>query len=540
MEDNKVKKTFVGGAILLGAAGVMVKVLGLFFRIPLTNIIGAEGMGYYGLAYPIYVMMLTISSSGLPTAISKMISERRSVNEYYEAYRVFKISFRLMLYLGLGTGVLMFVFAPLIAKLQMQPAAVYPLRATALALVLCPLLSCYRGFFQGQRNMKPTAFSQIIEQVFRVGFGLGLAVILMKKDLAHAAAGASFGASAGAFFGLIAIMVLFHRNRPVMVDEIRQSGRKPKQRERGIFKDLITIAIPTTIGACIMPILNFIDTLIVNRRLISIGYTEVVARTLYGELSGMAAPIVNLPQFLTQAICLSLVPVISDAFRRGDSDFVKKNTNLGVRYALTLGLPCAVGMFVLAEPIMRLFYPTQQESFANAAVCLRIYAVGLVFLAVTHAITGVLQGLGKQNIPVRNLLIGAAVKTVVTFILTGIPAINVRGAAIGTAVAYATSAVLNLIAVKKYTGVRFELVSVLIKPAVCAAVMGGCVFGVFKAVRGTLKTGNTISTVLSVAAGVVIFALMLFITRAITAEELETMPKMGRVVKLLRKLHIVR
>ena len=150
-EDNRSKKTFVAGAALLGLAGIVVKVLGVFFRVPLANIIGAEGMGIYGVAYPIYILMLTISSSGLPTAISRMIAERRSVGQYYEAYRVFKVSFKVMLGLGLATGIILFVFAPVITGIQKEPEAVMALRATAPALVLCPIMSCYRGFFQGQK-----------------------------------------------------------------------------------------------------------------------------------------------------------------------------------------------------------------------------------------------------------------------------------------------------------------------------------------------------------------------------------------------------
>ncbi len=539
MEENRAKKTFIAGAVLLGAAGILVKVLGLFFRIPLTNIIGADGIGYYQTAYPVYTFMLTISSSGLPTAISKMISERRSTGEYYEAYRVFRISFKVMLALGLGTGLVLFIFAPLITgQIQKEPDAVYAMRSMAPALILCPVLSCYRGFFQGQRNMAPTAISQLVEQIFRVGLGLGLALILRKIDLAHAAAGASFGASAGALFGLIAIMFIFQANRPRMLSEIKTSGRKPKQSSRSIMHDLLAIAIPTTIGSCILPILNTIDTVIVKRRLLGLGYPDEIARTMYGELSGMASPIINIIQVITQAICLSLVPVISDAYRRDDMDFVRKNVSLGLRYAFTVGLPCAVGMFTLARPIMQLFYPTQTASLDNAAACLRIYTIGLVFLAVNHSLTGVLQGIGRQGIPVRNLFIGAIVKTVVTFVLTGIPSINVRGAAVGTAVAYLVAAGLNYVAVKKYTYVKVDVVLTVIKPVIAAAVMGICVFGGYRLVHA--KMGNTVSTLAGVAAGVIVYVLMVFITRAITAEELESMPKLGKLARVLKKLHLVK
>ena len=532
-EESKAKKTFVAGAALLGVAGVLVKVLGVFFRIPLTNIISAEGMGYYQTAYPMYILMLTVSSSGLPTAISRMIAERRSVGQYYEAYRVFKISFKVMLGLGLATAVLVFILAPWITTVQNEPDAVYALRTTVPALLLCPVMSCYRGYFQGQKSMAPTAISQVVEQVFRVGIGLALASLLMAKGKPHAAAGASFGASAGALFGLIAVLFMFVRNKPNMVAEIRESGRKPVQSVRGIVGDLLKIAIPITIGASIMPILNWIDTLIVKNVLVNIGYTDVAARTLYGELSGMASPIINFPQVLTQAICLSLVPVITDAFKRDDMAFVRKNSALGLRYAALVGLPCSVGMIVLAKPIMQLFYSSQQDSIANAAACLSCYAVGLYFLSAVHALTGVLQGIGKQGIPVRNLFIGAVVKVIVTYVLTGIPAINVKGAAIGTTCAYIVACWLNLVAVRRYSGMRVDHKLMLIGPAISSAVMGVAAFAAYKVLSG--HSGNAVSTLGAVAAGVVVYVIMVFITRSIKMEELSSVPGMGRLRRLFRK-----
>ncbi len=530
-EDNRAKKTFVAGAALLGLAGIVVKVLGVFFRVPLANIIGAEGMGIYGVAYPIYILMLTISSSGLPTAISRMIAERRSVGQYYEAYRVFKVSFKVMLGLGLATGVILFVFAPVITNLQKEPQAVMALRATAPALVLCPIMSCYRGFFQGQKSMGPTALSQVVEQVFRVGIGIGLCVILSRIGLAEGAAGASFGASAGALFGLIAVMFRFVQNKPKMLKEISESGRKPIQPMRGIILDLLAIAIPITIGAAIMPILNGIDTIIVKNRLLSLGYNDTVARTLYGELSGLASPIINVPQVLTQAIALSLVPVISDAFRRDDMDFVRKNSALGLRYSALVGLPCSLGIIALAKQIMQLFYPTQTASHDNAAACLIMYAIGLFFLSGVHSLTGVLQGIGKQGIPVRNLFIGALVKVAVTFLLTGIPAINVKGAAIGTTCAYIVAFLLNLAAVVRYTSLKVDLKLMLIGPLISSGVMFAAVFGAYRLLR--VHSGNAVSTLASVCIGILVYVVMIFVTRSVRLSELSSMPVVGKAIRKL-------
>ena len=533
-EENNAKKTFVAGAALLGVAGVLVKLLGVFFRIPLGNIIGADGLGYYQTAYPIYILMLTVSSSGLPTAISRMIAERRSTGEYYEAYRVFRVSFKVMLGLGLATAVILYVFAPMITKLQEEPDAVYALRTTVPALLLCPVMSCYRGYFQGRKSMGPTAVSQVVEQIFRVAIGLALAYLLIPKGMAHAAAGGSFGASAGALFGLIAILFIFVRHRPVMVAEIKESGRKPIQPVAEIVRELLAIAVPITIGACIMPILNGIDTFIVKNVLVKVvGYTEEAARALYGELSGMASPIINFPQVLTQAICLSLVPVITDAFKHDDMDFVRKNSALGMRYAALIGLPCSIGMIVLARPIMQLFYPRRPESIDNAAACLVFYALGLFFLAAVHALTGVLQGIGKQGIPVRNLFIGAVVKVAVTYLLTQIPSINVKGAAIGTTCAYVVACWLNLAAVRRYAGMKLDLKLMLIGPLISSVVMGAAAFAVYRVLSS--RMGNAVSTLAAVFAGVVVYVIMVFVTRSIKMDELSSVPGFRKLSRLFKR-----
>lgn len=538
MEDNKSKsKSFVLGAAILGVAGLITKLLGAAFRIPLTNIIGASGMGYYQTAYPIYVLLLTISTSGIPTAISRMVAERRAQDQYYEAHRVFKTAFKLMLGIGLVTSIGVLIFAPTICDWQMEPESVYALRAIAPALLLCPVMSCLRGFFQGRRTMAPTALSQVVEQVFRVGLGLLLSYLLLAKGPQYAAAGASSGASFGAVFGLLAVVIIYFAKLKDIKAEYGEN-LVAIDSEKKLLKEILFIAIPITLGAAIMPILNSIDTLIVKRRLISIGYDSEVARTLFGELTGMAAPIINFPMVFTQAVCMSIVPVVTDAWKRGDKDFVKYNCGLGLRYALIIMLPCAGGLIALARPIMKLLYPRQIESAISAAGCLAIYAVGMIFLSIIHTLTGLLQGIGKQNIPVINLAIGAAVKVVLTYTLTGIPSINVKGAAMGTVGAYIVAALLNFLAAKKYVGAELNVKLTIVKPLISAAVMSAIAWLCYEAAVHTF--GNAVATLIAIAAGVVVYVIMIFATRTITSADLDSIPKLRKLAKLLRKLRLVR
>ena len=529
------KKTFMKGAIVLGVAGIIVKVLGAFFRIPLANIIGDTGMGYYQTAYPIYVLLLTLSTAGIPTAIARLVSERNAEGDNQEAYKVFKVSFGLLLGIGLVSCAILFLGAPLFVKHTAAPEAIHAMRAIAPALLFVPIMAAFRGYFQGLQDMSPTATSQVYEQLFRVVFGLGLAILLVPKGIEYAAAGASFGATAGAVFGLIAIFIVYLRRRKTLQAEIANSIDCGHRESGGtIIKKIIIIAIPITIGAAIMPIMTSLDLVIVQNRLVEAGYTAEQANSLYGQLSGFSAPLINFPQVLTQSVAMSLVPAIAAAYKTKDMDFLRHNVSLGLRTSMIIGLPCAVGLIVLAEPIMKLLYPSQIESALNAAGCLAILAFGVIFLSSVQTLTGILQGVGKQMIPVRNLAIGAVFKVAITYILTGIPELNVKGAAVGTVAAYIVASTLNLMAVKKYTGVKFDVSLTYIKPTVSAVCMGAVVWGGYRVLFGVLNS-NSISTVISVGLGVIVYVVLMFAMGAITDEELLLLPKGRKLAALAGK-----
>lgn len=533
MEERN-KKTFVGGAALLGVAGLLSKILGACFRIPLANIIGDDGMGYYQTAYPIYIALLTIATTGIPTAISRMVAERRARGKYRESFRIYRYSLLLMACIGLFTGLVMFLFAHQICNYISEPNAVWCMYSLAPALVVCPVISSIRGYFQGQQNMVPTAVSQVVEQIFRVSTGFVLAMVFLKKGLEYAAAGATSGASIGGGLALLYTAIAFWRKKPALMAEFEPDTGEPKLPAGKIFRELLSIAVPITLGALIMPIINTMDTVVVKTRLISIGYDQVTARSLFGQLSGMASPIINMPDAVTAAVCMSLVPVIADAKLRGDTDFVKQNTQLSVRYASLVGMPCAVGIFALAQPIMLLLYPLQKEAAINAASCLAAYAPGIALLAIHQALSGVLQGIGKQSIPVRNLFIGAVVKLIATYILCGIPSINVTGAAYGTVITYTISALLNYLSAKKYTGVKLDFMLCIVKPLFASVVTGACAWGVHKLLMPAI--GNGLATLVSIGVAVIIYVAVVFLTKTITAEELKGIKKLEKLVKILDKV----
>lgn len=528
------KKSFIQGAVILGIAGLIIKVMGAFFRIPLANFIGDEGMGYYQTAYPIYVLFLTLATAGIPIAISKLVSERVAVDNYYEAYRVFRVSFVLLFTIGICSAAILFFGSEYIVNAIGNPGAQYAMMAIAPALLFVPIMAAYRGYFQGMQNMKPTATSQVVEQFFRVGTGLTLAYVLVSTGREYAAAGASFGATAGAVAGLLAIIGIYLYKRKSMQGDINRTYRPNGEKGSKILAKIFIIAVPVTIGAAIMPIMNTIDVGIVMLRLQETGWTEEAANGLYGQLTGMAGPLINFPQVLTQAIAMSLVPAIAAAHKQKDIKFLNYNVRLGIRTAIIIGLPCALGLMTLAEPIMLLLYPLQKASAVSAAPCLFIMAFGVIFLSTVQTLTGVLQGLGKPMIPVINLFIGAIVKIGLTYTLTGIDSINVKGAAIGTVAAYIVASTLNIMAVKKYTGVKFDVMLTFVKPIISVITMSIFVWVSYRILFGVL--GNGFSTVIAIIIGAAVYAVMLFITKAITNDELKMIPKGNKIVKVINRI----
>lgn len=527
------RDNFLKGAAILGLAGIIVKILGAFYRIPLSNMIGSEGMGYYQTAYPLYVLLVAISTSGFPTAIAKIVSEKRALHDYRGAHKVFRISFLGFLAAGIITSLFVYFTAGFIVNKIGNSNAYYSLIAMTPALFFVPIMSAFRGYFQGRQSMTPTAISQFVEQLFRVAIGLFLAYQLVGLGLPAAAGGASFGASAGAIAGTIIMIIIYIREKGKITSEIKNSAATESESISKIVKDILIIAIPITIGASILPIMSTIDTFLIMRRLQEIGFTEKEATALYGQLTGNAQTLINLPQVLSMAIAVSLVPAISSAFARKDFGEIRNTAKSGIRVTLLIGLPSALGLFILSTPIIDLLYYNYSlvEKQSTGAI-LQILAISLIFLTLIQSLTAILQGVGKIMIPVRNLAIGAVVKTILTYILTGIYSVNVKGAAIGTVMAYLVAAVLNFIEVKKHTKVQFRFIDIALKPIISTLIMTVVVWISYRYTSGLL--GSKLSTVFSIGTGGIAYVIALLLSGALTSEDFELLPKGERLAKKLK------
>jgi stage V sporulation protein B len=527
------KHSLLKGTLILSIAGVIVKVIGAVYRIPLANIITSEGMGYYGSAYPIYGFLIAISTTGLPTAISKLVSEKMALGQPGEAHRVFRVSFVTLFAVGLISSTALFAASKYLVNAIQNPKAYYSMIAVAPALFFVPLMSAFRGYFQGLQNMVPTALSQVFEQLGRVIVGFILAIVLLPRGLEYAAAGASFGASSGAVAGLIVIYMVYLLNKKKILADGKHSPIGVRESTNSILYRLFAIAIPITLGTSVMPLMTLIDLGIVVRRLQFAGFSIEQSNSMYGQLSQMAATLINFPQVITVALAASLVPAVSESVARRDWQGLRRKSVVGMKTGILVGLPASAGLFVLARPIMLMLYPREPEAW----MVLQVLALGFVFLAVIQTATGMLQGIGKPIIPVRNLLIGSVFKLVTSYFLTGIAAINIRGAALGTVVGYMAAAVLDYAAVKREIGFRIGIMDSLIKPVAATVVMSAAAAAVYAAALRAVGS-NTLATLAAVSAGAALYGVVLVLIGGVTAGELELMPGGKRITALLRRAGI--
>lgn len=547
-QKENTKNTFVKGAAILGIAGLTVKILGAVFRLPLAGMIGAEGMAYYSPAYYAYTVFVVIATSGIPVAISRMVSERITVQEYGEAHRVFQISLKLMTGIGIITFVIMFFGSGFLADLFGIKEASLSMKTVAPALLFVPIMAAYRGYFQGMQNMKPTAISQVIEQVFRVFFGLLLGYLLYNGSVGaglsskfsageKGAAGAAFGATIGSFAGLALILFIYVLSKRMIFGRIRRygSGRSALSNKE-ILGRILVIAVPITIGAAITPIMNLIEVPVIMKALINSGWDRSVANNLYGQISGFCTPIINMPQVLTMALAMSLVPLISSAFKRQDTEELRYNTAFAMKIAMVIGMPCAIGMAVLAEPILLLLYSSRWNEAVSAAPTFAILAIGVIFVSVVQTVSGILQGVGKQNIPVINFIIGLVIKIILTYILVSVKSLNIKGAAIATVITYVIVAALDVKATKKYLKVKFNITDVYIKPAISAIVMGAVAWFIYYVCFGGVQGSKLICALAIITAGIV-YLFMLIITKTFDSKEIEHIPGGEKINGLISKFN---
>lgn len=522
-------RSFVNAAVIFGMAGIIVKIIGAFYKVPLGSILGTEGSSYVAFVYPYYNWLLVVSSAGFPAAIAKIVSEYNAKGDHVGSETVFVLMKRVMMWIGLVTMTILFLLAPTLTRTFGNPNAVFSMQAIAIALFFVSYMSAYRGYFQGHHNLMPFGVSQIIEQIGRVSTGIILAIVLMPIGVKYAAAGATFAASFGAILGTILLSVWYGKHRKkhnlpiVKIGKIRD--------HKALIKRIISLAIPITIGASVMPLVNMIDGFIIINRLQDIGYGET-ARAFYSYHAFYAASMVNFPQILFTAIQVSLLPAMSHLMAINDHLGMQNTVKTGMKVALLIGVPSAIGMSVLSGPIISLLWPNLSDVVAFTPQVLQVVSLSLIALSLFQATTGMLQGIGKQHHPAKNLLIGAAVKVVACYVLVGMPQINILGAGLSTILAFLIAVTLNVMVLFRTIRPQINLSHIILKPIFAAVVMGILVKLTYVLIFGAF--GNAIATLGSVVAGVFVYGLMLVLLKALDQDDLAFLPGKRILKKLVR------
>ena len=490
------------------------------------------------MAFPIYFFAMTVSQAGVPVAISIITAERVALNDIYGAKRVFKISMALMLITGILFSALTYFSASWLIDLHFirDPRAYLSVVSLAPTVFFVTFLASSRGYLQGWQRMTPTAVSQIVEQIFRVITMILLADLFLPWGLEYAAAGASLGALAGAVTGLI-VLVYFHIKLNKEIDIKYGVDLKPTEQSKNesafaIMKRIFTLSLPVSAASIMLPVVSNLDLMIVPQRLEVAGYSVHQATELFGYLTGMAVPLVNLATILTASLAVSIVPAISEARALKDTTRIYRQTAAAVRISNFVCFPAFVIVFLLATPIASLIY-----NAPGAGPAVMISAVSIILLGLHQVSTGVLQGLGHTTIPMINMILAAAAKVALNWTLTAIPTLGIMGAAWATAADMGVAAFINLYFIYRYIGYKMEI-GQLIKTVGAAAVMALVVkfFYDFTMAEWDIAVFSLFGAVI---VGCVVYIATMAAIGGMLEEDMKRIPMIGKIgIKIFRKLGI--
>ena len=528
------KNSVVDQASILVVAMLMSRVLGLFMRIPLAHFLGDDGNAYFGVAYHVYAFFLVLSSAGLPAAISKLVSERLALKQYHDAHAIFKTALFLSVVIGTVCS-LIFLFGARFLSIRMgQPMSFYSMRALSPTVFIVSIMAVFRGYFLGMGTTKPTAASQIIEQVFKVVFSILFVWSLYCRGPEYGAAGGTAGTGVGAIAGLVVMLLIYKRNSGSIKSQLRKSQLSQQESYAQIAINVLKTAWPIILGTAVFTISGLIDSSMISNRLIaSNAFTRAEVDVMYGQYNGKFIVLITLPVVVSAALATAFIPSIAASNAIKDKGAVSAKINLALRMTMLLSIPAAVGLSVLGDPIIRLLFPSNPEG----GYLLQFGGLAVVFLALSQIATGMLQGLGYVKLPVIGACALAIVKIVLNYFLIVNPRINILGAVFSTMVGYFVALLINTIFLMRVTHMKIDFKRVLIKPLICATVMGAGTYVFFETVMH-ISGSNALSVILAITFGAAIYFLGMLLTEGIDHSDLKSAPLGDKVVRVLNRLGI--
>lgn len=528
-------KSFFGGVAILSLSTVIVKAIGLFYKIPMMKYLGEEGMGYFNSAYEIYTLFYILATAGLPVAVSILVAENAEKDDTRGVRKIFHVSLLIFFILGaIGTAVLYFGSAELSMIIENSGALSCIAAISPMVMFIC-ISSAVRGYFQGYQNMTPTAVSQIIEAAGKLLFGLGFAMWAIKNgyDVPYAAGLATLGLAIGTGLSMAYLLIAKGLERK------KEKSRSETALKSGpIAKSIIKIAVPITISSTVMSLTRVIDLFMILRRLQTIGYTEEAANAIYGSYSTLAISMFNLPAAFVTPIALALVPVLASAINSGDKYKEINTLNSSLRLCGIITLPASLGLCVFSRPVLELVFRGQDSAINTAASLLSVLGASVFFSCIMTVTNAILQAYGKEKQPIVSMLAGSAVKIIFSYILIGIPEINVFGASISTFLCAMTVSLINFAYIKKCTketDTPMKLFGGSLAAAVVSVAIGGGIY-----FTAELSYGRTsLLTVLSISAVIFVFGVLALKFGAIREEDITLLPCGDKVCNILKKIKLV-
>lgn len=531
------KETFMQGVITLIFSQVLIKVLGLVYTLYLTNRegFGDKGNGIVAAGYQIYAMLLTISSIGVPNAISKLVSERVAIGDHKGAHRVFKIAFATFALIGLIGSLLLFLGANMIANYWLQiPEAEMTLVALSPAIFFVAISSVMRGYFNGRQNIKATARSQTIEQIFKTALTIILVeivAILSNISTEWMAGGATLATTLATMSGFGYLYLFYKTRSKEIATEVKSTVNYKYERVRTIIKKILIVSVPIALTAIMSSLNKNIDSFTVVRSLKQF-MPEDMAITQYGILGGKVDTLTSLPLSINVAFSTALVPAISAAKARKDKKTISQKTSFSLLVSMLIGLPCTIGMCIFAGPILQLLFPNA----SSGTTILQISSWTIIFTILDQTINGALQGYGKLKIPVISLGCGVIAKLILNLILVPIPAIGINGAAIGSVVCHLVAFAIAIVSLMKNIKLDLTFSKFVVKPVIATIMMGICSYYSYLALSGIIV--KKMATILAIALAVIVYGLAIVALKVFSKEELSLLPAGEKLCKVLTRLKI--
>lgn len=547
---NDKSKSFLVQGSILAIAGVITKLIGAVYRVPLVNILGDEGMGYYGIAFQIYSIALTLTSYSLPLAVSKLVSARVARGEYKNSYRVFRGAMTFAIFVSGVVGALIFFGADFIAdQIMSLKLSAYALRVLAPCILIVAVLGVLRGFFQGNGSMIPTAVSQVVEQIVNAAVSIAGAYLLFRVGMevaevrgndsygaAYAAAGGTLGTVIGAVSALLFLFLVFAGFKKILKRKMRRDRGHRRERYKRIFRILLITIAPVILSSTVYNLCGVIDNSMFTKIMSVQGHKENEYAALIGILNGKYDTLINVPISIAYSLGASLIPAIVTAAQTGSRKQVHNKIQLVTRFNMMIAIPCAAGFIVLAEPLLDLLFFTQDNKIGG--LMLQLGALSVVFYCLSTVTNAALQGLDNMMAPVKNAAISIVLYTISLFIMLVVFRWGIYAVVLSRIVFSGSTSILNAHSLRIQIGYVQEQRKTFIIPSIASVIMGIAAMTVHLLFE--LFSSTQIATLAALPAAVIVYAVALVMLGGINEEEMYEMPKGALLVRICRKAGLFR